>query len=108
APHRGGVSLYRNVTVKNALSDGYSGGRGCVGFEPDSAPNAELLNDSTGHGPITFRSVIEPSLCTLKVMMTWPCWPVIAAIGMIQFRFTWAMKRRIQGPNSTPLVSNWI
>jgi hypothetical protein len=27
---------------------------------------------------------------------------------MNQLRFTWATKRRIQGPNSTPLVSNWI
>jgi hypothetical protein len=27
---------------------------------------------------------------------------------MNQLRFTCAMKRRIHGPNSTPLVSNWI
>ena len=78
-----------------------------MGLEADSAPNAALLKASTGHGPMTVRSVIVPSLCTLKVITTWPRID-IAAYGMNQLRFTWATKRRIQGPNSTPFVSNWI
>ena len=32
----------------------------------------------------------------------------MAACGMNQFRRTCATKRRSHGPNSTPLVSNWI
>jgi len=32
----------------------------------------------------------------------------IAASGMNQLRFTCAMNARIHGPNSTPLVSNWM
>src|SRR5215471_15615632 len=38
-------------------------------------------------------------------MTTWP-FIDIAAYGTIQLRFTCAMKRRTQGPNSTPFVSN--
>src|SRR5580693_5739767 len=93
--------------VKNAFSDGYSVGSGCVGFDEDSAPNAELLNASTPDGPATRRSLIDPSLCTLNCITTCP-FIDIAAYGMIQLRFTCAMKRRIHGPNSTPFVSNWI
>src|SRR5207249_4708332 len=80
---------------------------GWVGFDEASAPNAELLNASIGHGPTTVRSVMAPFLCTLNVMTTWPCID-IAAYGMSQLRLTCAMNRRTQGPNSTPLVSNWI
>ena len=93
------------MTVKNALSAGYSGGSGCVGLDPDSAPNAALLNASIGLAPTTCRSVIYPSLCTLNVMTTCPLFD-IAAYGMNQLRFTCAMNRRIHGPNSTPFVSN--
>src|SRR5205085_12157703 len=83
------------------------GGSGWVGLDDASAPTAALLNASIGQGPSTVRSVIDPSLCTLKVTTTWPLFD-IAAYGMNQLRFTCAMKRRIHGPNSTPLVSNWI
>src|SRR6185436_17295067 len=93
--------------VKKAFSEGYSGGSGAVGLDVASAPKAAVLNAPTDDGPITCRSVIEPSLCTLNVTTTWPC-DVIAAYGINQFRFTCATKRRIHGPNSTPLVSNWI
>ena len=58
--------------MKNALSDGYSGGSGCVGLDPDNAPNAALLKASTADGPTTVRSVIDPSLCTLNWMTTCP------------------------------------
>ena len=70
-----------------------------------SAPYAAVLNAPTDDGPTTCRSVIEPSLWTLKVITTWP-FIDIAAYGMIQLRLTCATKRRIHGPNSTPLVSN--
>ena len=70
------------MTVKNALSDGYSGGSGIVGFEADSAPNAALLKGSIGQGPMTLTSVSDPSLCTKNVMTTRP-FIDIAAYGTI-------------------------
>ena len=50
---------------------------------------------------------MRPSLWTLNVTTTCPRID-IAACGMNQLRRICAMKRRIHGPNSTPLVSNWI
>ncbi len=78
-----------------------------MGFDIISAFNAERLNESISEGRTTFRSVIEPSLCTLNWMITRPRM-ASAELGTIQLRLTWAMKRRIHGPNSTPLVSNWM
>jgi len=60
------------VTVKNALSAGYSGGRAIVGFDVARALSAALLKAAMSLGRSTCRSVIRPSLCTLKVMTTCP------------------------------------
>ena len=50
---------------------------------------------------------MRPSRWMLNCSTTRP-WNVIAACGTNQLRRTWPTKRRIHGPNSTPLVSNWI
>ena len=45
------------MTVKNALSSGYSGGSGVVGFDASSAFTAALLNESISDGRTTVTSV---------------------------------------------------
>src|SRR6188768_279673 len=62
-----GFSLKKKVTVKNALSSGYSGGSGRVGLVARMALRAESVKASTGDGLATVTSVIRPSLCTLNV-----------------------------------------
>src|SRR5688500_4813558 len=99
-----GFSLKKKVTVKKALSSGYSGGSGTVGLEARIAFRADNVNASIGDGFATVTSVMRPSLWTLNVTTTCPCM-VIAAIGMNQLRRTCATNRAIQGPNSTPLES---
>ena len=67
---------------------------------------ADGLRMLISDGRITVTSVIIPLRCTLKVITTRPR-ILIAAIGTNQLRRTCETKRRIHGPNSTPLVSNW-
>ena len=50
ASYLSGDSLKKNVTVKNALSSGYSGGSASVGFDAAMALNAELVKASTEEG----------------------------------------------------------
>ena len=93
--------------MKKARSAGYSDGSGSVGFESFSALSAAVLNEPMAHGRTTCRSRMDPSLRTLKVMTTRP-YSNIALVGMSQLRLSWAMNRRIHGPNSTPFASNWM
>src|SRR4051812_20327831 len=93
--------------MKRPCSSGYSVGNGTVGFDSLTALNADFVNASIDDGWKTCRSVIVPSRCTLNDRTTWPR-SDIAAYGTNQLRRICAMKRRIHGPKSTPLVSNWI
>src|SRR4051812_39987577 len=87
-------------------SSGYSGGSGSTGLEDASAPNDELLNDSTPDGPMTLRSVIRPSFQMVHLIPTCPPGNN-AAGGISQWRWSVALNRRSHDPKSTPLVSNW-
>jgi len=103
------ASAYRlfRVTVKNADGDGYSGGSCVVGLDHCSELAAARSKASMPDGCLMVMSVMRPSLWTLKEITTWP-FITMAASGMSQLRLIWATNRRIHGPNSTPLVSNWM
>jgi hypothetical protein len=71
------------------------------------ALNAARLKASISEGCATIKSVMWPSRWMLNCSTTRP-WNEKAASGTNQFRCTFWTKRRIHGPNSTPLVSNWM
>jgi hypothetical protein len=50
------------VTVKNALSSGYSGGSGVVGFDASSALTAAVLKDSISDGT-DHRDIGQRAVC---------------------------------------------
>src|SRR6187200_3226700 len=93
--------------MNGAFSSGNSSGSGTVGFESLIALNADLVNASIPDGRMICRSVMLPSLCTLNARTTLPR-SDMAAYGTNQLCRICAMNRRSHGPNSTPLVSNWI
>ena len=93
------------MTVKNALSSGYSGGSGSVGFDPRIALNAARLNGSISDG-CTTTHVGDVAVPVDVELQHDAAAERIAACGTNQLRRTCATNRRIQGPNSTPLVSN--
>src|SRR5687768_7128040 len=93
--------------MNGAFSSGNSSGSGTVGFDSLTALNDDFVKASIADGFRTCRSVMLPSLWTLKLRTTWPR-SDIAAYGTNQLRRICAMNRRSHGPNSTPLVSNWI
>ena len=91
--------------MKNTVSFGYSGGRGGVGLDPNTAPRELLFKAAIGLGCTTVTSVIAPSLWTLNVTTTRPLADFTNS-ETAQLRLICVMKLRTQGVNSTPAVSN--
>jgi len=70
-----------------------------------TAFSAAVLNASTVQAFLIVASWIVPSFATQNVTTTRPRL-VMSAYGIAHCLFRVAMKRRIQGPNSTPFVSS--
>ena len=94
--------------MKNALSSGYSGGSGSIGFEPEDGVVGRAV-EGVDLGRLHHDDVGDAAVAVdVELQHHAAAKGPDAASGTNQLRRTCATKRRIHGPNSTPLVSNWI